>query len=293
MNRRKVLAVIGITMMYVLGGLDFVALDYLTRTISAEVVTFIRLVICAIILATIMLCKEKGIPIHKKDWPRLFLGGFLGMSLYYTFEAIGIAKLSASLASIILAVMPIFAMAGDLIFFKNPITLKKVAGIIVSIIGVSVVTFNGTLAGNLSGLLATLAAAICWVGYIIVIKPLNEQYSTINILTGLFISGAICGVPLFLAGGGIGQVAEFTPFQWLLIIGSGMFLLVIGQLCYVFAVGELSVTTVSIFGNLLPVTTVIFSFLILGQTLSLIQIIGGIMIIAAVTFIIHEEAVLK
>jgi drug/metabolite transporter (DMT)-like permease len=47
----------------------------------------------------------------------------------------------------------------------------------------------------------------------------------------------------------------------------------------------LSITTVSIFENVLPLTAVFFSFLIFGTMLSVLQLLGGIIIMVSVTVV--------
>ena len=56
-----------------------------------------------------------------------------------------------------------------------------------------------------------------------------------------------------------------------------------------YAIGKLSVTTVSIFENVLPVTAVIFSFVIFHTMLTGIQIAGGIIIMISVTILALKE----
>ena len=57
----------------------------------------------------------------------------------------------------------------------------------------------------------------------------------------------------------------------------------------VYAIGKLSVTMVSIFENVLPVTTVLFSLILFGTMLTGMQLVGAVVIMAAVTVLALKE----
>ena len=58
---------------------------------------------------------------------------------------------------------------------------------------------------------------------------------------------------------------------------------------YVYAIGKLSITMVSIFENVLPLTAVLFSLILFGTMLSGIQLVGGLIIMGAVTVLALKE----
>lgn len=65
--------------------------------------------------------------------------------------------------------------------------------------------------------------------------------------------------------------------------------MIIGEFGYVYAIGKLSITTVSIFENVLPLSAVVFSFFIFGTMLSGIQLLGGLIILVSVTVIALKD----
>ena len=78
---------------------------------------------------------------------------------------------------------------------------------------------------------------------------------------------------------------EITPTGIIVTVLSAIVCITIGDVLDMYAVAGLSTTVVSAFENVLPVTTVIFSFIIFGAMLTGMQIIGGILILASVTAI--------
>ena len=134
---------------------------------------------------------------------------------------------------------------------------------------------------NLAGTGIMLAAALLWTFYIAYVKPLYDKYDLTTLLAGLFVSGLIVEIPLAVFAPD--PMLNFTPTGILLTVGSALICIIIGEFGYVYAIGKLSVTMVSIFENVLPLTAVLFSLLLFGTMLSGVQMIGGVVIMTAVT----------
>ena len=102
-----------------------------------------------------------------------------------------------------------------------------------------------------------------------------------------FIIGGIVSIPIFcfskpelLSALSVGEVG-LTAF-------SAIFILALGQLFYIYGVDKVSVTEVSLYANLVPIITVVFSFIFFREALSIMQIVGGIVILASVTLASKE-----
>ena len=271
-------------------GFDFIAIEYMMGFMSPAMFTFIRLAIGTVILVICSFIFRGGLHFKREDLLRIFLSGAIGMSAYFTIENLGTGLTSASFSSLIMATVPIFGMFGDRIFYGNKITPIKIICIIASIIGVYLLVSGEPMGISALGVLAMFAAAISWTIYIIVVKPLNEKYDLLSVMTGLFISGLIVQIPVVI----VSQFATHTPVTVtpmgiLVTLATSIICIIIGEFGYVYAVGQLSTTLVSAFENVLPVTAVIFSIFIFGKILTPVQIVGGVIILIAVTAIAFFE----
>ncbi len=275
---KPLLAIIAVNFIW---GLDFIVIEYMMEYVSPAIFTLSRLIIGTVVLLAIVFIKHKGLHIKKEDWPRVFISGGVGMALYFTVENLGTGMTSASFSSLIMATVPVFGMIGDRIFYGNKITGIKVACVIASIIGVYLLVSGEPMGMNLAGTGIMLTAALLWTFYIAYVKPLYDKYDLITLLAGLFVSGLIVEIPLAVFAPD--PMMNFTSTGVLLTVGSALICIIIGEFGYVYAIGKLSVTMVSIFENVLPLTAVLFSLILFGTMLSGIQMIGGIVIMAAVT----------
>ena len=280
---KPLLAIVGVNFIW---GFDFIAIEYMMGFMSPAMFTFMRLVIGAVFLTIGTFLFRGGLHIRKEDMPRIFISGAIGMSVYFTIENLGTGLTSASFSSLIMATVPIFGMIGDRIFYGNKITPLKVVCILASILGVYLLVSGEPMGISAIGVLAMFAAAISWTIYIVVVKPLYDKYDLLTLLTGLFLSGLILQIPAVIITQAVTHApVTVTPMGIVVTLTTAIVCIIIGEFGYIYAVGKLSTTLVSAFENVLPVTAVIFSIFIFGKILTPMQIIGGVIILIAVTVI--------
>jgi drug/metabolite transporter (DMT)-like permease len=284
---KPLLAIVGVNFIW---GFDFIAIEYMMGFMSPAMFTFVRLIIGSVLLTACVFLFRGGLHIKREDMPRIFISGAIGMSVYFTIENLGTGLTSASFSSLIMATVPIFGMIGDRLFYGNKITPLKVVCILASILGVYLLVSGEPMGISAIGVLAMFAAAIAWTIYIVVVKPLYEKYDLLTLLTGLFLSGLIVQIPIVA----VSQVVTHTPIVVtpmgiLVTLATAIVCIIIGEFGYIYAVGKLSTTLVAAFENVLPVTAVIFSIFIFGKILTVTQIIGGVIILIAVTTIAFLE----
>lgn len=284
-SKKPLLILVGVNFLW---GLDFIVIEYMMDFFSPTIFTMIRTLIGTIVLLVLVTIKHKGLYIKKEDWPRVFISGAVGLSLYFTVENTGVAFTSASFASLIMATVPVFGLIGDRIFYGRKVTGLKIICVLASIGGVYLLISGEPMGINIKGLVIMLAAALLWTFYITYVKPLFDKYDLITLLTGLFLSGTIIQLLITLLFTRQ-PLMVFTSTSISITVASAIICIIIGEFGYVYAIGKLTITTVSIFENVLPLTAVLFSFFIFGTMLSGIQLIGGMIIMVSVTVLALKD----
>ena len=278
-DKKKLLAYILLTGVIITWGISFVSIKIVLQVFSPIAMAFYRFLIATMVLIIIKRFSNKE-KVEKQDLLRMAISGIFSITLYFIFENNGILRVSANSASIIVATLPIAALISDKIFYKTKISRINIISIIASIFGIYLVIGKDVLSGSLLGYLFMAGSIVAWCGYLVVTKPLFKKYSNITITTYQAIFGTLAFIP-------------FLPFETvnygginLSIVINMLFLALIcssfGNFGYNYAYNELGVAVSTLFMNLCPVVTFIFSFLILGETLSLIQVIGSGIIIFSV-----------
>ncbi len=278
--------------MPILGGLDYVFLEYITSNIDAISLACIRTAIGAVFFLIAHHFLVGRLHIDRKDLPRFLLAGGFGVGIYYVFEIIGISMTSAALSSLLISIVPIFTIIGDRIFFGHKITRLKAFGAIMSVIGVGVIIAGSAdreMSGTLLGILILLFAAVFWTVYILASKPLNDKYSPLTITTVLFVIGAIVLLPVFFLHKPQ-SILALTPGNWLLILLFTIVCIAIADLLYMYGISSLPVVIPSIVVNLLPFVTIIVSWVVFHTMLGLLQLLGGLLIIASVIMTALDKA---
>lgn len=138
--------------------------------------------------------------------------GFLGVGLTLTLVFLGIEKTSALDSAVLSAISPIFICVAGVLFLKEQISRREMAGISLAMAGTLVTTAQPLLEGkafnnqNLIGNLLMIASDLTWTAYVIFSKEEFKKHSPFVITATSFI------------------VSFFTiiPFAWL-EQGSGLF----------------------------------------------------------------------
>jgi drug/metabolite transporter (DMT)-like permease len=185
---------------YVIFGLN----TPLTKTIlthgetSAMALTFYRFAGAAALfwLASLFVKKEQ---VSIRDIMLLNLASLFAIFINQMSFIAGLSMTSPIDASVITTLVPIMTMIFAAFFLKEPITWKKVIGVLVGAFGALLLIFNGNISlqntasveGNLLCVLSCLAFAI----YLTAFKKLITRYSAVTSMKWMFLSAAICSFP--------------------------------------------------------------------------------------------------
>ncbi len=267
-------------------GSSFVAVKVVLETIPPSAYMFIRFSAASLIFIVILI-KKNDWKISARNHLKLAAVAVFEPGLYFIFETRGLQTTSASSASIIIAAVPAVVAFSAAIFLKEKPGIKGWAGILISIIGVSLITLydrggdsiNSTLTGNIFIFLAVLSAA----AYMITVRKISPELSTLQITSWQFIYGTLFFLPMF--------IRDFSGISWSSItnysISALVFLILFATLAafmsYNYALTKIPASKASLFINGIPVVTVIVSAIVLKESITLLQTAGGLIIIAGVS----------
>lgn len=220
----------------------------------------------------------------------LFWSGFVGITAYFIFEAKGIELTTASSASMIIATVPIYSILVDIFYYKNPVKPVQWIGILLSVVGVyliikpdqSTIISSKQLWGNL----LMLGACFSWVAYSMLSKKLHYHLSSIEISA---YQSFYASWPFFFLS--LTEKSRWVPIvgiHWAHLLFLALLCSVLSYFLYQVALKNLGITIVSAYINLIPVVGVIGSVLILRETVTATQIIGGSVVILAL-FLVNQK----
>jgi len=214
---------------------------------------------------------------------------------YFLGESFGLTYVSATVCSVLISTIPVFAIIGAWLIFKERLKAINYAGIILSFIGVLVFIFNsdGSISFNIKGLGLLTLAVLSAVGYNLTLTRLVGTYSPVYIVNVQNIIGATLFLPLFL-------ILDFnhfisTPFTFNMfkpIIELSVFCSCGAFILFAYSVRNMGIAKATVFSNCIPVFTALFSFILIGERLT-IQNIAGMTIVIAGLFMSQMNSIKK
>ena len=277
-------------------GVTFVCTKVLLKDFSSLEILFIRFVIAYI---SLLIIRPKKLKAEKKDNIFFALAGLSGVTLYQFAENIALNFTSASNVSIIVSVSPMFtAILASLILKEKHLSVRFILGFIIAITGIIFVSLNGQKNININpkGDFLALTSAVCWSFYSILISVINKKgYDPLCSTRRVFFFAIIFMLPL-IAGGHIFSISledfstNFTTsvnavrfskavnwfnFIFLGLAASALCFSAWNKACKI--IGTVKATTGL---YMIPVVTIFFAYIFLGERMSAADFIGAILTIA-------------
>ncbi|NRT24293.1 drug/metabolite transporter (DMT)-like permease [Clostridium beijerinckii] len=213
---------------------------------------------------------------------RIALSGFLGITLYFAIENIGVSMTSSSNSALIVASFPAVTTLLEFFIYHSKPNVKKILGIILAIIGVAVLT-QINVDGNSKSMLGNIiliGAGVVWAFYNFITRDLTNKYSAMTLTYYQMLAGFIFFLPFVIIEGKTWRMPTMTSASALIYLSVGCS--IVAFLLYNLGLRKLSASISVSLMNLVPVLGLIFSILILHESVSTVQILGGIIVIIGV-----------
>ncbi|MDR1860866.1 MAG: DMT family transporter [Bacteroidales bacterium] len=255
-------------------------------------VVLFRVGIAAMLMLAISKVMRKLQKVQPADLARLALLSFFEPFMYFMGESYGLQYLSPTVASVIVALIPLFTTIAAWFFHGERMSLWNYIGLVVSFAGVALVVVN-TATGMLvspKGVALEFVAVLSSIGFAVVLKRVADRYNGFTIVCYQNLFGALFFLPLWI---GLEMPSTvYAPFH------SGAFTAIVllavfsSSLAFVFytaGIRRLGLNRTAMFINIMPVFVAVFSYFIFDERLGF-QKIAGIAIVISGLFIAGKQA---
>ena len=213
---------------------------------------------------------------YKNDSLFLLLSGIaMGTSWMFLYEAY--AQIGVSIASLCYYCGPVIVLALSPLLFREKLTASKLCGFAAVLIGIILVNgsaFNGN--GNLWGIFCGLMSAVMYAAMVICNKKAQRITGMENATLQLFVSFLTVFIFVLFKQG---LTVHLHTEDIIPVLILGLFNTGIGCYFYFSSIGKLPVQTVAVCGYLEPLSAVVFSVIVLHETMLPIRILGAALII--------------
>ena len=228
--------------------------------IHPEVFTEVRMLFgtAGFWLLSLFFTREK---VERKDMGLFVFGAFVLAGTLIAF-AEAFRYTSPCYVSLISATSPLVVMILAAIFLKEPISVRKSAGVFVGICGaLMIVLFSWKIDANAHplGLFLCFVNILFYAAYLLITRSVSKKYSPVTMMKWMFLYGSIICAPMaihFLSYDTCPIFYEVVPVSaWLNLMTILIFATVVSYFLLPLSLRVLRPTTVSMYSNLQPVVT--------------------------------------
>ena len=224
----------------------------------------------------------------------IFFMSLFADTVYFLCENNALRYTLASNVSILVASAPIWTAVLAHFFIKgNKLRKNTVYGSLIALVGVALVVFNGTvvLKFNPFGDMLSMAAAICWALYSVMITHYIHRFSSFFLMRRMTFFAILTTLPLAFFMGELNMpLYEFAdPHKLFCIAFLGIFGSGISYVTWNIATRRLGIVKVNTYIYVNPFVTLVTGALFLHEPITLMSVIGALLIICGVIIGVRER----
>lgn len=244
-----------------------------------------RLTVAALILTPIAWTRSgtELRQISRRDW-RWALASGVFLAVHFASWISSLAYTSVASSTALVSTNPIFVALASIIFFRERLSRGVWIGILLTVLGASIIGFSDHEGGSgtnpLLGDALALLGAISGSGYLLVGRSLRSRLSLLPYIWMVYSTAAVVLlIWMTLAGY---SLLGLPPIVYVLLLGLAIGPQLLGHTTFNWALKYLSATfvTIAILGE--PIGSAILAVIVLGQSIATLQLIGGTVLLGGI-----------
>jgi drug/metabolite transporter (DMT)-like permease len=279
------LAEIGVVAVMVLWAANFIVVKSAVTQLPPVGFTFLRFSLASATLLVLLRWREGSIGLPRRDMAAILGLGAVGFGAYQILWTTGLTTVPAGDSALLIASTPVLVALLSVLARSDVLTPLKLAGVLVSFVGVVVVIGSGpgvTLGRSIVGEALTLVGAVCWSVYTAFGAPFVRRHSPLRATAWATVAGTVVLAPLALV-----QLSSVDHIPLGLdvlgaILYSGMLAAGVSNVIVLNGVKVVGPTRTAALQFLVPGLAVLLAFVFLGEAIRPGQILGGAIILGGV-----------
>ena len=263
--------------------------------LSSKETALSRGIIGSLFLIVVLICSKEKISFQgiKKNILILFLSGIgIGLNWIFLFQAYKYTTVSTATLSYYSA--PVIVTILSPIILKERLSLIKFLCVIGAMTGMIFIAGNsessGAVYNHTLGIIYGVSAAVFYASVIIMNKFIKGLGGLETTVTQLILASIVL-VPYVIMTGGF-DFSRMTKISYISLIILGVIHTGFAYFLYFSSLKELKGQTIAVLSYIDPISAIIISSLFLGEKMTFLQIVGGILILGS-TFISENLNILK
>lgn len=260
------------------------SIGILTRYINVSpiLLAFLRAIIAIPALYTFhRIHKSQSTFNVKRLIPFIISGSILGLAWVCLFTAFN--NTSISIAVLVYNMGPVYVLIFTPILLKERISRIQILTILGAFLGLLLIV-SGTINAkdfSLTGLGFGIISGLLYACLVLINRMVKTEYDSSTITLVQMVSAAIVLLPFVFLEGQLTLVSKLDSLSIILILILGLVQTGLAYHLYFSTYKKLSAITIVSYSYLEPVFSIILSVVILGELVSVNQIIGGVLILVS------------
>lgn len=268
-------------------GASFLFVRIAVPAIGALWLTEFRVGVAALVMLAYALATGVALA-PRRHWRAYLMMGLVNAALPFWLYAYSGLHLTAGLMGILNATTPFFSVVCGALWLGEKLTPQKLAGLALGLVGVALVVGLGPLELTREVALGTLAcvgATLCYALSTTWLKKHGGGVKPVPLsAAGLLV--ASCAVAPFLPAPP--AAAAFTPLVLCAIAGISLLCSAVAYLLYYRLIADIGPTRTLTVAFLIPVFSVLWGSIFLGEPLGLGTLFGGLLVLFAMALIVRR-----
>ncbi len=269
----------------------FVGIRVAVEHYAPGALALFRFLVASLLLTGYMVASGRGASLRaatRSDWLGFGALGFTGVFIYHLALNTGERTVSAGAASLLVNTTPVFTVLLAALFLKDHLSRRGALGMAIAFAGAGLVSMgtNGGLKLEM-GAIFVLAAAVAQAVYFIVQKNMLERYGALELTTVSTVCG--CLMLSMFTPELIDAVSTAPRSASLVALYLGIGPSAGAYLGWAHIVSTLPLSRAVTLLYLVPVLAYLLGWAVLGETPSLLSVVGGIATIAGVA-LVHRRS---
>ena len=283
-NNKAYAAVMGANFIF---GANYAIIKYITPgVLHPYALNVVRILVSLGLFWFLFLFKPGKVILLKKDIPRFLLCALTGVVINQILFIKGVSLTTPIHSSLLSLATPIFITLIAAWLLKEGFTRLKFFGLLLGIAGAGLLIFlkdNKNLGSDiLLGDIMVLINAISYAFYLVLVRPLMERYSGIQVLRWIFTFGALVilpfGMPEFLAT----DWSAFQLYHWLALASVAIGATFLAYLLNLYGISKIGPSATGAFIYSQPLFAAVIAIIFAGEHFSFVKLIAAILIFSGV-----------
>ena len=264
-------------------GFLFGKMAFQEMTVSENVLW--RFVIGSLALAPFLFIRGSK-RLDSRAWRLVLIGGFIGVPVQFLVQFKGLQLTTVSHAALMVGTLPMMLALSSVIFLHE--RLRVIEWLVLGLSGVGAVLIAtssssaGGPAASARGDAMVVVSLMAAVVMILLTKKLVQDYGALQITIAMIGSGTLMVVIWFLATQPVRF--NFSARTWMAAAAQGLLATAMAYLLWNWGLAWVPASRAGVFLNMEPLVGTILGVIVLKESLGILAIVGGAMIIGAALY---------